>query len=255
MGERNDDKMCVSMKSQMTNPKSPIAALIFDFDGLIIDTETPQYQTWRDVWAAHGAHLPAERWIELLGKPPTTADLHAELEEKIGRSLDRAAVKGGRGEALMRIIDGMPVLPGVREYLRDAKSLGLKLAVASGSPRDWVERFLKQRELFDWFDAIVTGEDTERHKPNPEPFLEAAKRIGAAAERCIVFEDSTNGIRAARAAGMFAVAVPNPLTHGLDFPAAGADLQLVSMADMSLAELVARAGAASASGIPGAGGG
>lgn len=219
-----------------------IAALIFDFDGLIIDTETPQYETWRDVWAAHGAHLPAERWIELLGKPPTTADLHAELEEKIGRSLDRETVRGGRNETLMGIIDGMPVLPGVEAYLRDAKSLGLKLAVASGSPREWVERFLKQRGLFEKFDVVLTNEDTERHKPNPDPFLEAARRLGVAADQCIVFEDSTNGIRAARAAGMFAVAVPNPLTHGLDFPAAGADLQLVSMADMSLDELVARAG-------------
>jgi HAD superfamily hydrolase (TIGR01509 family) len=130
----------------------------------------------------------------------------------------------------------LSALPGVVGYVKNAKRLGLRLAIASSSKHDWVDGYLRQLGLFDDFDAILCREDVQRIKPDPELFLAALERLNLPAAEALVFEDSPNGVLAAKRAGMRVVAVPNPITvHGtID----GTDLLLSSMADISLEKLL-----------------
>lgn len=218
-----------------------IDALIFDFDGLILDTEMPLYSSWRAVYAEHGVDLPVERWIDVLGRGSSYFDFHGHLESQAGLTLDREGTAERVRAASRRLIDAADALPGVVERLDEARASGLAVGMASGSTRAWVERHLGRLGLLDRFDPVVTHEDTERHKPHPDPFMLAASRLGAAPGRCVVFEDSPNGLAAAKAAGMYAVAVPNQITAPL--PLSEADLRLESLADATLGEVLARLGA------------
>ncbi|MDQ2745364.1 MAG: HAD-IA family hydrolase, partial [Chloroflexota bacterium] len=127
-------------------------------------------------------------------------------------------------------------LPGVLDYIRDAKKLHLKLAVASSSRREWVTEQLSCLEIFEQFDAVICAEDVRRVKPHPDLYRHALSLLGLEPHEAIVFEDSPNGITAARAAGIFCVVVPNPLTRQL--PIDHADLRLTSLADMPLQSLI-----------------
>jgi HAD superfamily hydrolase (TIGR01509 family) len=215
-----------------------IDALIFDFDGLVLDTEMPLYTSWRAMYAAHGVELPVERWVDVLGRGSSYFDFHGHLEQQAGRTLDRASTAETVRAEARRKIDSAEVRPGVVERLDEAATLAMPIAMASGSSRDWVTGHLGRLGLLDRFNPIVTHEDTERHKPHPEPFALTAEKLGIAAGRCVVFEDSPNGIEAAKAAGMRCVAVPNEITAPL--PLDRADLRLESLADATLAEIVER---------------
>ncbi len=170
--------------------------------------------------------------------PPHHTDLHAELEQALGRTLDRAVVKSGRNTELRAQIDAMALCAGIVDRLDEAKQCGLKVGVASGSPREWVVGHLTKRGLVDRFEVIICCEDTAEHKPKPGPFLAVAERLKVDPADCLVLEDSPNGIRSAHLAGMKAVAVPNPLTRTMKFP--GADLVVDSLSETTLAELAAR---------------
>jgi putative hydrolase of the HAD superfamily len=132
--------------------------------------------------------------------------------------------------------DAQALMPGVERLLHDARSLGLARAVASSSSSGWVEGWLRRHGIHELFEAIVTRDHVSRVKPDPELFLLAASRLGVPAGACVVFEDSANGMRAALAAGMRVVAVPNALTARIERPAV--DLVLGSLAERPLAEIV-----------------
>ncbi len=215
-------------------------ALIFDFDGLVIDTEMPQYRAWRTIYAEHGHDLPIDHWVACLGRGPDTYDFYGQLERWTGEPLDRQALRDRKDALAGEAIAAEPIRPGVERYLADAPGLGLKLAVASGSRRFWVEGHLRRLGLREHFGVVVTNEDTERHKPDPDPFLETARRMGVDPARCVVLEDSPNGLLAAKAAGMVGVAVPTAMTAPLDLSAAA--LRIGSLADLSLAQLLEQAG-------------
>jgi HAD superfamily hydrolase (TIGR01509 family) len=138
--------------------------------------------------------------------------------------------------ASARGCEGQPLLPGVEGLLRDAQRLGLGRAVASSSSRAWVDGWLRRHGIHELVDVVVARDDVRRVKPDPELFLLAAARLGAAPAACAVFEDSPNGMRAALAAGMRCVAVPNALTRPLVRPAV--DLVLASLAERPLVELL-----------------
>lgn len=217
----------------------PIKALIFDFDGLIMDTETPDYASWQAVYAQYGQELPVAMWGQIVGGTGASDfDPHSYLEELSGQSLDREAVWINRRTAYLDTVAEQPILPGVKDYLDGAKERGLKLAVASSSPDNWVSGHLTRLCLIDYFDAIKTADDVARTKPDPELYLAALAALDVAAEEAVVFEDSANGVRAAKAAGIYAVAVPNGLTAQLKIE--GADLRLNSLAELSLDELLAQ---------------
>ena len=216
-----------------------IKALIFDFDGLILDTETPEFHVWQDIYREHGYEFPAEKWASIVGGGGhSDFDAAENLSLLIEGRLDSASLRDRNSLESGVLIARLEPLPGVMNYLNEAKRLGLKLAIASSSPRSWVDSHARRIGVFQFFDHVVTREDVGpgRTKPNPDLFLTALDRLGVPKEAAIVFEDSPNGVKAARRAGIFVVAVPNELTSTLSLDEA--DLILSSLSDMPLPVLL-----------------
>jgi len=194
-----------------------IRAVILDFDGLIVDTETPVFEAWREAYRQRGHELGLDEWQHALGTHHGFDPL-ARLEELVGAGLRREEVLAEVKAASARGCEGQPLLPGVASLLREARRLGLGRAVASSSSRGWVDGWLRRHGIRDLLDVVVARDDVARVKPDPELFLLAASRLAQDPGACLVFEDSPNGIRAAREAGMRCVAVPNALTRQLELP-------------------------------------
>lgn len=214
----------------------PIRTLIFDFDGVIVDTETPDFETWRDVYQDYGAELDLAWWSQFIGGSSINIDLLQDLEKLAKRQVDREHVLETRRQRYLEIIAASPILPGVTQYIRQAKKMGLKIGVASSSNRAWVEGHLTARGLIDHFDSISVSDDVSHVKPDPELYLLAMSRLGTTPKNAVAIEDSANGVTAAKRAGMFCVAVPNSVTQKLAFN--HADLVLHSLSEMPLATLI-----------------
>lgn len=211
-----------------------IRALIFDFDGVILDTETAELQAWQEIYRAHGHELPLARWVDDIGRGPDsiTFSPHDALEALVGHSLDREALHAQRWARFLALIDAAPVLPGVERYITDAQRVGLRLGIASSSSHAWVDGHLAQRELLAHFAVIRCADDVTRTKPHPELYQAACAALGVSPTEAFAIEDSPNGIAAAKAAGLTVLAVPTPLTAGL--PLAEADYRLPSLTAMPL---------------------
>ena len=194
-----------------------IRALIFDFDGLILDTETPMRLSWQEIFQANGLTVSDEQWASLLGSSADPAEAYDLLEAHLGFGIDREALRSHRMKRELRLLEAESVLPGVLELLTEARAEGLKLAVASSSERAWVEGLLAKHALLNRFDAVVCAEDVARTKPAPDLYAEALRRIDTLPSEAIALEDSEHGATAARAAGMYVIAVPNRVTACLAF--------------------------------------
>lgn len=214
----------------------PFAAVVLDFDGLILDTESPIFEEWRLAFRARGHDLGLDVWQHALGTHGAY-DPCAHLTELTGEVFDQEALRQEVRARNLARCQAQPLLPGVRERLLEARAAGLGTAVASSSSSPWVEGWLERHGLRGLLDAVCARDHVEKVKPAPDLFLLAASRLDVAPERCVAFEDSPNGIRAARAAGMRCVAVPNPVTCTL--PMEGAHLVLPSLADRPLAAILA----------------
>ncbi len=216
-----------------------IKALIFDFDGLILDTETPEYQVWQAIYREHGFELPQEEWGTIIGGYGiSNFDPAKHLARLTQGRLDPVSLRDRHRAESAALYLLQPILPGVIDYLREAKRLGLKLAIASSSPHSWVERHGGRLGILSYFDKIICRDDVApgRTKPNPDLFLLALDQLEVRSEEAIVFEDSPNGVKAAQSAGIFVVAVPNPTTALLAIE--DANLTLSSLADLPLSELL-----------------
>jgi HAD superfamily hydrolase (TIGR01509 family) len=214
-----------------------VKLLVFDFDGLILDTEAPVYDAWQEIYGEHGLALAFEKWAACIG----TADAFdpcADLEAVLGRALDTTALEARHRTRTDALIAARDVLPGVREYVEEAGRLGLALAVASSSSRRWVEGHLARLGLRERFHVIRCADDVPRVKPDPALYRAVVAAAGVRPHEALALEDSPNGVLAAKRAGLTCVAVPNPLTARLDL--GHADLRLGSLAELSLAELLAR---------------
>ncbi len=223
---------------QNANQKHTIKALVFDFDGLILETETPILVSWQELYQERGCSLSLEMWLQNVGTAEETFDPIADLEQKSGRRLHPQDDLERRRRREMELIVGQPPLPGVVEYLQSARRMGLKVGLASSSSCEWVTGHLRRLGLLEYFDAIVASDDVARTKPDPALYRMAVEWLGVLPEQAVAFEDSLHGIQAARRAGLFAVAVPNEITRLL--PLEGADLQLASLAGLPLEELLER---------------
>jgi len=210
--------------------------LIFDFDGLILDTELPIFQSWQEIYQAHGCHLALSTYATCIGSWASTFDPYAHLEQQLGRAVDREEIYRQRRQRSLELVGQQLVLPGVREYIAEAKRQGLKLGVASSSPRDWVAGHLERLGLLDFFDRLKCGDEVTATKPDPELYLAVLSALELRAEETIALEDSPNGVTAAKAAGIFCVAVPNPVTSQLSLD--HADLQLPSLVALPFAEFL-----------------
>jgi HAD superfamily hydrolase (TIGR01509 family) len=216
-----------------------IKALIFDFDGLILDTETPDYQTWQSIYREHGFELPQDEWGKIVGGwGLSTFDAAAHLSLLSQGRLDSVSLRDRHRSEAFALMLSQPILPGVIQTLREAKRLGLKLAIGSSSPHSWVDTHSRRLGIFDYFDAVVCEDEVGigRTKPYPDVYLTALKQLQVQKNEAVVFEDSPNGVRAARTAGIFVVAIPNPVTSLLTFE--GANLTLRSLKDLSLHDLL-----------------
>jgi HAD superfamily hydrolase (TIGR01509 family) len=214
-----------------------IAALIFDFDGLLVDTETPAFESWQPIYAEYGQTLLLDLWKEALGTSHGF-DALTYLAEVTGTQIDRDALWARRQARKEELSALQPLLPGVQAILDQARALDLPCALASSSGRIWIDRWLILHNIVDYFSCIRTADDVVRTKPSPELFLSAAACLGAQPGTCLVFEDSPNGILAAHAAGMRCVAVPGAITRQLDLPPA--DLTIESLDALALADILKR---------------
>ncbi|HEX2645692.1 MAG TPA: HAD-IA family hydrolase [Candidatus Dormibacteraeota bacterium] len=217
-----------------------IRAAVFDFDGLILDTEEPVYRSWVEIYRAHGEELPFERWVSIVGS--TTLDFHPQhhLEERIGRPLAQEELDRRIGRRTEMILALSP-LPGVVERIEEAGMLGLKLGVASSSTQEWVRGHLERLGILGRFDCIRCRDDVANPKPEPDLYVAVLECLGVAAGDAIAIEDSPNGVTAAKRAGLRCVAIPNSITAQLDL--GEADLTLKSLAEVTMAELLERLGA------------
>lgn len=193
-----------------------IKAAIFDFDGTIIDTEMPAYLTWCEIFHRYNVELPLEVWMGCVGGG-TPFDPVGFLEERIGGSVDRNTIEQERNRIYLERVHLQPLRSDIVAYLLDAKKMGLKTGVASSSSRQWVTTHLQHRGLLTLFDVIKTREDVDRVKPDPALFQAVMDEFGIEGEEGIVFEDSRNGLLAAKAAGLYCIVSPGELTKHLDF--------------------------------------
>ena len=210
--------------------------IIFDFDGLIIDTEVPEYQSWREVYETYGVELPLSTWIPIIGLGSASFDPYAHLQSLVDIPISRDEIKNERAPRHKALIDIQPLLPGVQDYIANAKFLGMKLGVASSSSRKWVVGHLTRLGLAEHFDVIKCRDDVGSSKPDPASYLAVLSELDISHENAIALEDSTHGVQAARSAGIFCLAIPNPLTQGSDF--SHANLKTDSLASLNLQELL-----------------
>ena len=215
-----------------------IRALVFDFDGTIVDTETPDYVSWRDIYAEYGCELPQDIYGQNIGLGAASIRFNPfeNLQAQCGQILDEKQVRARRRERYIAYNNAQPILPGVQDVIREAKELGLKLAVASSSDCAWVQGHLERLGLRPYFGAIRCADDVQHTKPHPELYLAAISALDVAPHEAVAFEDSAHGVTSAKAAGLYAVAIPNAMTHHMPF--AHADLRLQSLADLPLSDLL-----------------
>lgn len=208
-----------------------VKALIFDFDGLILDTEYPEYLSWLGVYNDHGLDLPILTWASKVGGGWSTG-MYDELERRVGKSIDREAVRAKRRAHVSEMLADAPLMPGVQELLQDCVAAGLQLGVASSSPREWVIGYLTKYRILEMFGAVRCGDEVNRTKPDPDLYLAVLDALQIRPSGAIALEDSAKGIAAAKAAGIYCVAVPNRVTIHTSLDAA--DAQVASLADISL---------------------
>jgi HAD superfamily hydrolase (TIGR01509 family) len=213
-----------------------IRAIVFDFDGLILETEGPALESWSEIYREHGHEVPMEMWHGFIGSDRgfEPGDYLAAL---VGEGFDRAAMQERRDRRKTELIAALDVMEGVREYITDARRLRLRIAIASSSSREWVMGHLERLGIHALWDAVLTSDDVERTKPSPDLYIAAVKALRVAADEAVALEDSPNGIAAAKDAGLWCVAVPNALTRDLDI--SRADVRVSSLADMPLERLLA----------------
>ena len=215
-----------------------IRGLLFDFDGLLIDSETAVRAAWQELYRDHGRELPLDRWATIVGTLGGFDPL-AHLEELVGPLADRAGTLARTERRELELCELEELRPGVLGVLDAAREHGLKTAIVSSSSRSWIDRQLARLARAESFDLIVTADgDAERAKPRPTLYLEALEALRLDAADAIAFEDSPNGVRAAKAACLYCVAVPNGVTAALGLEEA--DLLVPSFEELSLDELLER---------------
>src|SRR6202158_4973939 len=158
--------------------KRKIRALVFDFDGLIVDTEVPIFRAWQRIYREHGQELPLDRWLTIIGTSTGSFDPVVELGDRLGEELDEKALDALERLYYLEATALQQLLPGVADYLRVARELGIKTAVASSSTRAWVMEHLERFGIGGGFDAIVCREDVKKTKPDPELYRTALPRLG-----------------------------------------------------------------------------
>ena len=196
-----------------------LSALIFDFDGLILDTETPEVEGWRETFAEYGVPFPEEYFLWAVGRG--AEQITERPIDFFRRALPDADYDEIARQATARRLAGIyanPPRPGLVALLDDAAANSLALAVASSSRHAWVDAHLDRLGLRDRFQHVVCADDVERAKPFPDLYLRAVELLNLPTAQVVALEDSLNGATAAHAAGLRVIHVPNALTQVQQVP-------------------------------------
>jgi HAD superfamily hydrolase (TIGR01509 family) len=211
-----------------------LKALIFDFDGLILDTETPEVLVWQSIYREHGFELPVHEWEKTVGGYGiSTFDAADHLSYLSQGRLDAVSMRTRYRKESGLLIEASSILPGVLEIIHEARESGVRVAIGSSSPHSWVDTHLKRLGIFHFFNPVICQDDVApgKTKPNPDIYLKALDMLKVQNTEAVVFEDSPNGVLAAKRAGIFVVAVPNGLTSLMNV---SGDLTVSSLAKVSL---------------------
>ncbi|MEW9699681.1 HAD family hydrolase [Paenibacillus sp. SI8] len=214
-----------------------IKAIVFDFDGLIMDTETYEYYSFRDLLKEYGVELPLSQYSARIGGQSDSFDPYTYLQQQTGIAHDREQLREKRRDRFNLLFREEKALPGVEDCIKSAQRLGLKIGLASSAPKTWVLPFLKKLNLLECFACLRTNEDTKRVKPDPDLYIQVLDYFQVAPDEAIAFEDSPNGALAAIRAQMRCVIVPNKLTRRLEFPKE-VHLRLKSLSDIEFDRLI-----------------
>lgn len=194
-----------------------LKGLIFDFDGLILDTETPIYKAWTKVYDFYDCILPFDRWMSTVGSSETYFDpiqyLHSISQVKIN-DIEVMKLYSQYESDLIKV---EKIMPGIMELLVNANDKGLKLAIASSSPISWVKKYAIHLGIEKYFTIFATKDEVKLTKPHPDLYQLALKKIGFDHTEVVALEDSLHGILAAKTAGIYSIAIPANLTKDLDF--------------------------------------
>jgi HAD superfamily hydrolase (TIGR01509 family) len=212
-----------------------IKGFVFDFDGLILDTEAPLFKAWQEVFAENGSSLSMADWWKIIGTGGLEYDPAEDLNQKTHGKIVVEEVRKKALDRSNRIIADQFLQPGVEDFIRQAHHFGIKMAIASSSSFDWVYPFIEKFSLTNYFEGIFTSSDVEAVKPDPSLYTLAANRLGFAPDSVIAFEDSLNGVISAKAAGLYCIAIPNPITQNMDFTIA--DRIVESFTQLDIADL------------------
>jgi HAD superfamily hydrolase (TIGR01509 family) len=214
-----------------------LRALVFDFDGLILDTESSMIDAYADVHAEHGVPFDRELFLRSVGQSDFSFDPWCSFDERA----DRAALEVDRRKRNQDHALTLAILPGVVALMDEARGAGIRLGLASSSSHAHVEGHLGRLGLLSRFSFLACREDVQSPKPDPEAYRLVIDRLAIAGEEAIAFEDSSIGTVSARGAGLWVVAVPN--ASSLDHDFSRAHLRLNSLAETNLADLKSRAAA------------
>lgn len=215
-------------------------AVLFDFDGTIMDSDTAIFGAWQQVFRAHGA----EMGIDVVERLAGTTDAHwspsDDIHSQTGVRHDAGALEREYGAIVEPLIARLGPMAGVEDRLEEARALGLRIACASSSTHAWVEGHLERLGLRHYFETVRCREDVPRTKPDPALFTLAARDLGVPPTHAFVLEDSLNGVRAAKAGGFYAIAIPTVYTAKLDLSMA--DMRVASMEELRFADVVTKLG-------------
>ncbi|MCI1882764.1 MAG: HAD family hydrolase [Sporolactobacillus sp.] len=212
-----------------------IKAIIFDFDGVILDSERIMYVVMLQMFHRYGVDLPLSVWSQAIGTQ-NGFDSVAFLQKKSGRSIDRSAFYAERDRLFRQLVDKEEVLPGVKSLLDQARVLGLKIGLATSSSGSWTHRHLKRLGIADYFSSIQSSDNVLRVKPDPALYRQSLERLGVEPKEAIAIEDSFNGSLAAKKAGLYCIAVPNAVTKQMPF--GHVDGCFKSLQNISLSRLI-----------------
>ena len=212
-----------------------LKAIIFDFDGVIVDTESAFLQAWQEIYAEYGYTLSLDDWVAMLGSSSNPAEPYEFLESHLGYALDRVALYDRHEQREVELLERESLMPGVMEVIGRAKQAQLRLGIASSSRRSWVAGLLSRFGILDEFDSIKTADEVTLTKPHPHLYLAVLEELNVAARDALAIEDTPNGMLAAKRAGLFCVAVPNNVTRHL--PSLPADLTIDSLEHLPMSAL------------------
>lgn len=214
-----------------------IKGIIFDFDGLIVDTESVWYESYQEfMQEKYGAEIELHLYSQCIGT--TNEFLNQYFQSLVtDETLNCSEI---HELTLLKFKEKMkqPALrAGVIDYIQEAKKSNLAIGLASSSSKTWVTEYLKTLQIYDYFDVINTRDDVKVVKPDPELYVKTLQELNLKPTEAIAFEDSLNGLKAAKEAGLYCVIVPNPVTHQMDFEDRH-DYRISSMSDEPLVSVI-----------------